>query len=122
MIYTLLVFILFQYNSLFLDCNSFDRTISNSKTVTIIEYWADWNSTNEFNEYGRLKRCNYYRVNIENCMEIQKQNKITVVPTIVVYFNGQEYIRHEADLLLQLDVGYKDIQKDIEKIYYSKFK
>jgi|TARA_R110002012_G_scaffold235801_2_gene409547 hypothetical protein len=121
MIYTLLAYVLVQYNTLFLDCTLFDRTISNSKTVTVVEYWASWNSSHEFQEHGRLKRCNYYRVNIDDCNDIQQRNKITVVPTIVIYFNGQEHHRHEADLMLQLDVDYKDIQKEIEKIYYSKF-
>lgn len=121
MISTVLTYLFLQYNISFLDCTSFDRTISDKKSVTVIEYWADWNSSNEFSDYGRLKRCNYYRVNIDDCNDIQQRNKITVVPTIVVYFNGEEQTRHEADLMLQLDVDHKDIQKEIEKIYYSKF-
>ena len=46
---------------------------------------------------------------------------ISVVPTIVIYDNGQVVRRWEANILFELDVKITDIQKEIDKVIESKF-
>ncbi len=45
---------------------------------------------------------------------------ISVVPTIVIYDNGQIVRRWEANILFELDVKITDIQKEIDKVIESK--
>ena len=43
------------------------------------------------------------------------------MPTIIVFDEQQEVIRFEGNILMQLDITKKDIQKEIDSIYLTKF-
>ena len=62
-----------------------------------------------------------YRVNIDTNPEITAKEKIIVVPTIVIYDDGIEYKRLQADLTFQLKTTKKDLQIIVDEILVSKF-
>ena len=43
----------------FVTANNFNNKIA--KDIVAIEFWADWNKMNQFNELNKLKGCNVYR-------------------------------------------------------------
>ena len=43
------------------------------------------------------------------------------MPTIIVFDEGIEIVRFEANIMMQLEATKKDIQKEIDKIYLAKF-
>ena len=43
------------------------------------------------------------------------------VPTIIVFDDGEEKMRFEANIMMQLEATKKDIQKEIDKIMLEKF-
>ena len=47
--------------------------------------------------------------------------KISVVPTVIIYDNGELIYRWEANILFELDVTITDIQKVIDEVIESKF-
>ena len=73
----------------FLSKDQFYKQINRNK-ITVIEFYADWNSHNAVNNIKSLKDCDIYRVNIENETEIKIKYNINVVPTIVVFEKGKE--------------------------------
>ena len=53
--------------------------------------------------------------------ELKYKHKILSVPTIIIFDNGNEITRFEANIMMQLEATRKEIQKEIEKIHLAKF-
>jgi len=92
-----------------------------AKDITVIEFWAGWNSANEFKELIKLKDCDVYRVDIMNCMEIQTKYNVTAIPTIIIFDNGIEKTRFIPNIMFQLEADKKVIQHSVDTITLSKF-
>ena len=89
--------------------------------IVVVEYWAGWNAINKIVDFEELENVELYRVNIDSCQNLQMENSVIVVPTIIFYDNGKEYKRLQGDLSFTLDVTKKDLQKIIDEILMSKF-
>ena len=99
--------------------DTFENDIA--KDITVIEFWAGWNSINEFKELIKLKDCNVYRVDIMNCMNIQTEYNVSAIPTIIIFDNGIEKERFLPNIMFQLEVDKKIIQNSIDTITLNKF-
>ena len=98
---------------------TFDDNIA--KDITVVEFWAGWNSANEFKELVKLKDCSVYRVDIMTEADIQAEYNITAIPTIIIFDNGVEKERFGANIMFQLEVDRKVIQNSIDTIILNKF-
>ena len=92
-----------------------------AKDITVVEFWAGWNSANEFKELIKLKDCGVYRVDIMNCMDIQTKYNVSAIPTIIIFDNGVEKERFNPNIMFQLEVDKKVIQNSIDTIILNKF-
>ena len=92
-----------------------------AKDITVVEFWADWNKVNQFEELIKLKDCSVYRVDIMNCMDIQTKYSVTAIPTVIIFDNGIEKTRFIPNIMFQLEVDKKIIQNSIDTIVLSKF-
>ena len=99
--------------------DTFENDIA--KDITVIEFWAGWNSINEFKELAKLKNCNVYRIDIMNCMGIQTEYNVSAIPTIIIFDNGIEKERFLPNIMFQLEVDKKIIQNSIDTITLNKF-
>ena len=54
-------------------------------------------------------------------MVVATAEKIVVVPTIVIYDDGVEFKRLQADLTFKMKVTKKDLQEVVDEILMSKF-
>jgi len=88
--------------------------------VSVIHFNSDWNSDNNF-DISVLKDCKKTDVVICHNLDMKDKHKIKSVPTIIVFDEQQEVIRFEGNILMQLDITKKDIQKEIDSIYLTKF-
>ena len=88
--------------------------------VSVIHFNSDWNSDNSF-DISVLKDCKKTDVVICQDLDMKDKHKIKSVPTIIVFDEQQEVIRFEGNILMQLDITKKDIQKEIDSIYLTKF-
>ena len=104
-----------------LDKKSFG--VATRTGVTIVEYWASWNLVNKVTMLDSIEvqDAKIYRINIDTNPEITAREKIIVVPTIVIYDDGTEYKRLQADLTFKLIVTKKDLQVTVDEILMSKF-
>ena len=98
---------------------TFDDNIA--KDITVVEFWAGWNSANEFKELTKLKDCNTYRIDIMNCMDIQTEYNVTAIPTIIIFDNGIEKCRFIPNIMFQLEIDKKVIQNSVDTITLNKF-
>ena len=98
---------------------TFDDNIA--KDITVVEFWAGWNSANEFKELVKLKDCSVYRVDIMTEADIQAEYNITAIPTIIIFDNGVEKERFGANIMFQLEADKKVIQNSVDTITLNKF-
>ena len=91
--------------------------------ITIVEYWASWNMVNKVAMLDSIEvvDAKIYRVNIDTNPKVTAKQKIIVVPTIIIYDDGIEYKRLQADLTFKLVVEKKDLQIVVDEILMSKF-
>ena len=92
-----------------------------AKDVVAVEFWADWNSVNQFADLGKLKECESYRLDIMANADIQTEYNITAIPTVIIFDNGIEKERFNANIMFQLEADKKVIQNSIDTIILNKF-
>ena len=92
-----------------------------AKDITVIEFWADWNKANQFNELIKLKECNKYRLDIMANMDTQSEYNVSAIPTIIIFDNGVEKERFLPNIMFQLEADKKIIQNSIDTIILNKF-
>ena len=67
------------------------------------QFNAGWNSTNEVPWVMDLEDCNTYAyVDIAKDTEAQTKHKIAVIPTIIIFKDGEEVARFQADLSFKM--------------------
>ena len=102
-----------------ITASNFDNKIA--KDVVAVEFWAEWNKANQFNELNKLKEASKYRVDIMHCTKLQAEYSITAVPTVIIFDNGVEKERFNANIMFQLEADKKTIQNSIDTIILNKF-
>ncbi len=103
----------------FLNEANFEDKIA--KDIVAVEFWVDWNKSNEFAEFSELKDCKIYRVDIGRFPSLQKKYNVTCIPTVIIFESGEEKERFKANIMFQLDASKKDVQKSIDGLMYAKF-
>tara|TARA_E500000305_G_scaffold109408_1_gene114333 strand:- start:1269 stop:1676 length:408 start_codon:yes stop_codon:yes gene_type:complete len=102
-----------------ITASNFDSKIA--KDVVAVEFWAEWNQANQFNELAKLKDTSVYRVDIMHCSDLQTKYNITAIPTVVIFDNGVEKVRFGANIMFQLEADKKVIQNSVDTIILNKF-
>jgi len=103
----------------FIDSSSFES--KTAKGITVVEFWAEWNSTNEVSFLPQLKDCIVYKVCITKSYDVSSEFDITSIPTLIIFNNGVEQVRYNPNILMQTTTTKKALQKTIDNIMFSKF-
>tara|TARA_B100000902_G_scaffold122688_1_gene122731 strand:- start:2330 stop:2731 length:402 start_codon:yes stop_codon:yes gene_type:complete len=103
----------------YITADNFKNKIA--KDVVVIEFWADWNKMNQFNELNKLKGCNVYRIDIMSYMDIQMNYNVTAIPTVIIFDNGVEKERFNPNVMFKLDADKKTVQHSVDTITLNKF-
>lgn len=89
--------------------------------VCVVEYNASFNTQNRVPWIEELTDCEGSRVDIGAVPEAQKEHKIVVVPTIIIFNEGVEIKRYQANIMMQSEVTKDEIQDAIDEIILSDF-
>ena len=103
----------------FITSNNFNDKIA--KDITVVEFWAGWNESNQFNELNKLKDCNTYRIDIMSYMDVQTDYSVTAIPTIIIFDNGIEKTRLNPNIMFQLAADKKIVQHSVDTLTLNKF-
>ena len=103
----------------FLNEANFEDKIA--KDIVAVEFWVDWNSSNEFADLSSLNDCSKYRVDIGKYPNLQKEYDINCIPTVIIFESGEEKERFKANIMFQLEADKKKVQKSIDNIMLAKF-
>ena len=101
----------------FVTSDNFNDVVA--KDIVVIEFYADWNSANAA-KY-ELNDCSYYMVDISKSMSLQSEFSVTAIPTLIIFENGEEKSRFVPNVMFQLEVDSKTVQKNIDKLMLAKF-
>ena len=100
---------------------NFDR--ATSRGLVVVEFWAGWNEMNKvaiLDEWDTFD-AKVFRLNIELFPQIQADNNVVILPTIIFYDEGEEVKRLQGDMSFTLKVTTEQLDEIIEEILGSKF-
>jgi len=90
--------------------------------ITVKHFNAGWNEANAVDWIMDLKDCNTKGyVDIAKEPETQKKYKIAVVPTIIIFKDGEEVARFQADLSFKMLATREEVQEEIDEQLMSDF-
>ena len=98
--------------------------ISNSVNaqIKVEQFNAGWNSANDVPwvmDLEDVKTSGY--IDIAKDTEAQAKHKIAVVPTIIIFKDGEEAIRFQADLSFKMLATKEEVQEEIDNLLMSDF-
>ena len=91
-----------------------------SGQIVVKHFNAGWNEENNVEWLDSLKNCKTKELSIDDS-KIQKKYSIVVVPTIIIFNNGEEIKRFQADLSFIMVARRKEIQEEINKLIMYKY-
>jgi len=90
--------------------------------VIVIHFNAEWNENNGADWFMDLEDCKTKSyVDISKQPELQKKHKIAVIPTIIIFKDGEEVARFQADLSFKMVATREEIQEEIDEQLMSDF-
>ena len=101
---------------------NFDKAIK--RGVVVIEYYAGWNEANIvkiLDDWDNFEVSRVFRLNIETYPEIQAENDVVVLPTIIFYLDGEEAARLQGNMKFQLETTKEELDRMVEELRGSKF-
>ena len=87
----------------------------------VVEFNASFNASNSVDWLDNLSDCKGRRIDIASNPDMQKEHKIVVVPTLVVFSEGEEVKRFQANIMMQLEATQSDVQEAVDEIIMSAF-
>ena len=90
--------------------------------IKVIQFNADWNKANEAEWVMKLEDCQTIGyIDIATDKEAQSKYKIAVIPTIVIFKDGEEVKRFQADISFTIKATRKELQDIINEQLMSDF-
>ena len=89
--------------------------------ITVKQFNADWNKANTVTWLGRLTDCSVKYIDVAKNPAYQKKYKLVVFPTIIVFQDGSEIKRYQADLSFKITATKEEIQELIDESIMSGF-
>ena len=103
---------------LLLTCSS---SVNASSQIVVTHFNAEWNDPNKVAYIGKLTGCDIVYVDIAKSPKIQEKHEIIIVPTVVIFKDGEEVKRFQADISFSMKATRKDMQSVIDELLMSDF-
>ena len=88
----------------------------NNEETIVVEFWAEFNKDNCFNDWNKIEVALYYRVDVAQAPKAKKEYRVRMVPTILIFKNGSVEESFKAGLDLELPTDLTEIQYAVDKI------
>ena len=95
-------------------------SVANAQVV-VTHFNAAWNDPNKVAYIGKLTECEIVYVDIAKSPKLQAKHEIVVVPTVVIYKDGEEVKRFQADISFSMKATRKEMQQVIDELLMSDF-
>ena len=93
-----------------------------SGQISVSQFNASWNSSTEVSWVQDLSDCQTLAyVDIAANPKMQVKHKIAAIPTIIIFKDGVEVARFQADLSFKMMATREEVQEEIDNILMSDF-
>ncbi len=89
--------------------------------IVVTHFNAEWNDPNKVSYIGKLTDCDIVYVDIAKSPKLQTKHEIVVVPTVVIFKDGEEMKRFQADISFAMKATRKEMQEVIDELIMSDF-
>ena len=90
--------------------------------IVVTHFNAGWNNANDVTWFMDLNDCKTKGfVDVAKDVNAQKEHKIAVVPTIIIFKDGEEVFRFQADLSFKMVATKEEVQEEIDNQLMSDF-
>ncbi len=89
--------------------------------ICVVQYNAGFNEANKVPWVGKLNECTTKFIDIQKDTKAAGKYKIVVVPTIVIYNDGEEVHRFQANIMMTMEATQKEVQGKIDEIIMDAF-
>ena len=111
------------YGQEWIDDSNFNNKINERSAFgddqtlpVVVEFWAEFNDGNKFEEWDKLTDIVYYRADITKCPVAKKKYKVRMVPTIIIFKEGIKEEMFKAGLDLMLPADLNEIQEAVNEV------
>ena len=104
---------------LFLPFISFSQNIPGEGLV-VVEFNAPF-SNSKCTYLNKLSDCDIVKIDISKNTKAQGKYRIAVVPTLIIFYDGEEKGRFQANIMMQLEATKEEVQEKIEEIIMEDF-
>jgi hypothetical protein len=103
-----------------LSSSATGQTYNCDEDICVVEFNASWNSTNNVAWLHKLSDVGTKRILIDKG-SWQKDFSIVVTPTLIIFVNGKETKRYQANIMMQMEAKQTDVQDKIDEIIMEEF-
>ena len=89
--------------------------------LCVTQFNAGFNAANKVSWVVKLTDCDNKFIDIQTDAKASGTYKIVVVPTIVIYNDGEEVARFQANIMMQMEAKQEEIQEKIDEILMDAF-
>ena len=89
--------------------------------ICVTQFNAGFNATNKVPWVIKLSDCDNKFIDIQKDTKAAGAYKIVVVPTIVIYNEGEEVARFQANIMMAMETKQTEIQEKIDEILMETF-
>ena len=90
--------------------------------IEVIQFNAGWNDAKSVGWVHDLKECKTISyTDVAKNTKAQSKYKIAVVPTIIIFKDGEEAVRFQADLSFKMIATREEVQEAIDDLLMSDF-
>lgn len=100
---------------------SLSFTTNSFSQVVVKHFNASWNNANKVTWLGKLSDCSVKYYDLTKYPKLKTKYKIVVLPTIIVFVDGEETKRYQANIMMQVDVKREELQEFIDESIMSNF-
>ena len=90
------------------------QTLKISDGVQVVHFNAGWNSAADVKWVGDLTNCKVKKCDIATDTKAKDKWEIVVVPTIIVFKDGEEVKRFQADISFAIKATIEEVQEVVD--------
>ena len=88
--------------------------------LIVVEFNAPFSGT-KCEYLDELTDCDLAKIDISTQPKLQAKHKIVVVPTLIVFYDGEEVARFQANIMMKLEATQEEVQDKIDETIMSDF-
>lgn len=89
--------------------------------LCVVQFNAGFNEANKVAWLGELSDCDNTFIDIQTDAKAAGKYKIVVVPTLVIFFDGEEVERFQANIMMAMEATQEEVQEKLDEILMDAF-